>query len=62
MKIREENVALVKDRSGGIGRGVALKHAAEGTSVVLTARRIDEGEETAQLVRDAVIVKQSSSS
>lgn len=53
MKTLEGKVALVTGGSGGIGRGIALKYAAEGASVVLTARRIDEGEETAQLIRDA---------
>lgn len=57
----EGKVALVTGGSGGIGREVCLRYAAEGARVVLTARRDTEGEETAQLIRsnggEAIFVK-----
>jgi NAD(P)-dependent dehydrogenase (short-subunit alcohol dehydrogenase family) len=46
-------VALVTGASAGIGRAAALRFAQEGARVVVAARRAEEGEETARLVRDA---------
>ena len=46
-------VALVTGGSGGIGRAICLRYGLEGASVVITARRKEEGEETAAMIRDA---------
>ena len=49
----EGKVALVTGGSGGIGREISLRYASEGAKVVLSARRVNEGEETAQMIKDA---------
>jgi NAD(P)-dependent dehydrogenase (short-subunit alcohol dehydrogenase family) len=45
-------VALVTGASSGIGRATAIAFGQEGARVVVAARRVREGEETAQMVRD----------
>jgi NAD(P)-dependent dehydrogenase (short-subunit alcohol dehydrogenase family) len=49
-----QKVAIVTGGSSGIGRATAVVLAKEeGTKVVVAARREKEGEETAQLVKEA---------
>ena len=49
----KEKVVLVAGGSSGIGRAAALLFAAEGARVAVAARRREEGEETAGLVRES---------
>jgi NAD(P)-dependent dehydrogenase (short-subunit alcohol dehydrogenase family) len=49
-KAFEGKVALITGASSGIGRATALAFAAEGARVVVAARRVAEGEETARLI------------
>ena len=46
-----DKVVLVTGGSSGIGRAACLSYAQEGARVVLSARRAEEGEETAEMVR-----------
>lgn len=49
----DEKVAIVTGASSGIGRATAIAFAQAGAKVVVAARRIQEGEETVRLAKDA---------
>lgn len=53
MKSFQDKVALITGGSSGIGRATAVAFAREGAKVVVTSRRVKEGEETIQLVKEA---------
>ena len=49
----DKKVAIITGGSSGIGRATAVALANEGVKVAVAARRIKEGEETVELVKDA---------
>jgi NAD(P)-dependent dehydrogenase (short-subunit alcohol dehydrogenase family) len=53
MKILESKVALVTGGTSGIGRATAIAFGAAGAKVVFSGRRETEGEDTANLIRQA---------
>src|SRR5260370_17422662 len=52
MRLRDK-VAIITGAAGGMGQAAAELFAREGASVVITDIATDEGEETAQKIRDA---------
>lgn len=53
MKPFEGKVALVTGATSGIGRATAVAFAREGARVVVTGRRVEEGQETVRLLQAA---------
>ena len=53
MKVLEHKVALVTGGTSGIGKATALAMGAAGAKVVFSGRREPEGEDTANLIRQA---------
>ena len=51
--ILQNKVALVTGGTSGIGRATAIAYAKQQAKVVVVGRRIDEGEETVQLIKEA---------
>jgi NAD(P)-dependent dehydrogenase (short-subunit alcohol dehydrogenase family) len=51
--ILQDKVALVTGGTSGIGRATAIAYAQQQAKVVVVGRRIDEGEETVQLIKEA---------
>ncbi|MBM0744362.1 SDR family oxidoreductase [Phormidium sp. CLA17] len=51
--ILQDKVALVTGGTSGIGRATAITYAQQQAKVVVVGRRMDEGEETVRLIKDA---------
>ncbi|MEG3958489.1 SDR family oxidoreductase [Microcoleus sp. herbarium2] len=51
--ILQDKVALVTGGTAGIGRATAIAYAQQQAKVVVVGRRIDEGEETVRLIKEA---------
>jgi NAD(P)-dependent dehydrogenase (short-subunit alcohol dehydrogenase family) len=51
--ILQDKVALVTGGTSGIGRATAIAYAQQQAKVVVVGRRIDEGEETVRLIKEA---------
>ena len=51
--ILQNKVALVTGGASGIGRATAITYAKQQAKVAVVGRRIDEGEETVQLIKEA---------
>ncbi|MBI4784854.1 MAG: SDR family NAD(P)-dependent oxidoreductase, partial [Oscillatoriophycideae cyanobacterium NC_groundwater_1537_Pr4_S-0.65um_50_18] len=51
--ILQDKVALVTGGTTGIGRATAIAYAKQQAKVVVVGRRIDEGEETVRLIKEA---------
>ncbi|MFN6219818.1 MAG: SDR family NAD(P)-dependent oxidoreductase, partial [Aphanizomenon sp.] len=51
MKKFENKVVLVTGASSGIGRATAVAFAKEGAKVIVAARRVKEGGETVELIK-----------
>jgi NAD(P)-dependent dehydrogenase (short-subunit alcohol dehydrogenase family) len=51
--ILQNKVALVTGGTSGIGRATAIAYAKQQAKVVVVGRRIDEGEETVRLIKEA---------
>jgi NAD(P)-dependent dehydrogenase (short-subunit alcohol dehydrogenase family) len=49
----KDKVALVTGGTSGIGRATAIAYAKQQAKVVVVGRRIDEGEETVRLIKEA---------
>ena len=49
----EQKVALVTGGNAGIGRAVALAFAKEGARVVVSGRRLSQGNETVEMIQEA---------
>jgi NAD(P)-dependent dehydrogenase (short-subunit alcohol dehydrogenase family) len=51
--ILQDKVALVTGGTAGIGRATGIAYAQQQAKVVVVGRRIDEGEETVRLIKEA---------
>ncbi|HEY9766980.1 MAG TPA: SDR family oxidoreductase [Coleofasciculaceae cyanobacterium] len=49
----QDKVALVTGGTSGIGRATAIAYAQQQAKVVVVGRRVDEGEETVRLIKEA---------
>ncbi|MEG4058746.1 MULTISPECIES: SDR family NAD(P)-dependent oxidoreductase, partial [unclassified Microcoleus] len=49
----KDKVALVTGGTSGIGRATAIAYAQQQAKVVVVSRRMDEGEETVRLIKEA---------
>jgi len=51
--LEDQKVVIVTGGSSGIGRATAIALAKQGVEISIAARRINEGEETVRLIKDA---------